>query len=68
MNDLTKRQITKYKIDRARLIKGSPLSMYVHEDILIPIIMQCRLSDSRTIKFRTNLGFNHINLILKRNN
>ena len=35
MNDLTKQQIRKYKIDRARLIKGSKYSMYVHEDILI---------------------------------
>ena len=39
MNDLTKQQIRKYKIDRARLIKDSKHSMYVHEDILIPIIM-----------------------------
>ena len=38
--------------------------MYVHEDILIPIIMQSRLSDSKTIKFRTDLGFNQIYLIL----
>ena len=45
MNDLTKQQIRKYKIDRARLIKGSKYSRYVHEDILIPIIMQSRLSD-----------------------
>ena len=66
MNDLTKQQIRKYKIDRARLIKGSKHSMYVHEDILIPIIMQSRLSDSKTIKFRTDLGFNQINLILKK--
>ena len=65
MNDLTKQQIRKYKIDRARLIKGSKYSMYVHEDILIPKIMQSRLSDLKTIKFRTNLGFNQINLILK---
>ena len=43
MNDLTKQQIRKYKIDRARLIKGSKHSMYVHEDILIPIIKQSRL-------------------------
>ena len=50
MNDLTKQQIRKYKIDRARLIKDSKHSMYVHEDILIPIIMQSRLSDSKTIK------------------
>ena len=66
MNDLTKQQIRKYKIDRARLIKSSKHSMYVHEDILIPIIMQSRLSDSKTIKFRTDLGFNQINLILKK--
>ena len=66
MNDLTKQQIRKYKIDRARLIKGSKHSMYVHEDILIPIIMQSRLSDSKGIKFRTDLGSNQINLILKK--
>ena len=64
MSDLTKQQIRKYKIDRERLIKGSKHSMYVHEDILIPIIMQSRLSDSKTIKFRTDLGFNQIYLIL----
>ena len=40
--------------------------MYVHEDILIPIIMQTRLSDPETIKFRADLGFNQINLILKK--
>ena len=66
MNDLTKQQIRKYKIDRARLIKDSKHSMYVHEDILIPIIMQSRLSDSKTIKFTSDLGFNQINLILKK--
>ena len=67
-NDLTKQQIRKYKINRARLIKSSKHSMYVHEDILIPIIMQSRLSVSKTIKFRNDLGFNQINLILKKNN
>ena len=65
MNDLTKQQIRKYKIDRARLIKGSKYSRYVHEDILIPIIMQSRLSDPKTINFRSDLGFNQITLILK---
>ena len=58
MSDLTKQQIRKYKIDRARLIKGSKHSMCVHEDILILIIVQSRLSDSKTIKFRADLGFN----------
>ena len=42
--------------------------MYVHEDILIATIMQSRLSDSKTIKVRTDLGFNQINLILKKKN
>ena len=37
--DLTKQQIRNYKIDRAKLVKGSKHFMYVHEDILIPIIM-----------------------------
>ena len=66
MTDLTKQQIRKYKIDRVTLITGSKHSMYIHEDILIPIIMQSRLSDSKTIKFRSDLGFNQINLILKK--
>ena len=66
MSDLTKQQIKKYKIDRSRLIKGSKHSMYVHEDIAITIIMQSRLSDLEIIKFRSDLGFNQINLILKK--
>ena len=65
MNELTKEQVRKYKIDRSRLIKGSEQSMYVHEVIAIPIIMQTRLSKPETIKFRSDLGFNQINLILK---
>ena len=40
--------------------------MYVHEDIGITIIMQSRLSDPKTIKFRSDLGLNQINLILKK--
>ena len=51
MNELTKPQIRKYKIDRARLFKGSKHSMYVHEEIAIAIIMQNRLSDLKTNKF-----------------
>ena len=66
MSDLTKQQIRKYKIDREELMKGSKHSMYVSEDLLIPIIMQSRLSDPKTTKFRSDLGFNQINLILKK--
>ena len=40
--------------------------MYVFEDILIPVIMGSRLSDLKTIKFRSDLGFNQNNLILKK--
>ena len=66
MSDLTKPQIRKYKTDRARLFKGNKHSMCVSEDILILIIMQSTLSDLKTLKFRADLGFNHINLILKK--
>ena len=66
MNKLIKLQIRKYKIDRARLFKGSKHSMYVHEDIAIGIIMQSRLSNPKMIKFRADLGFNKINLILEK--
>ena len=37
MNELTKQQLIKYKIDRERLIKGSKQSMYVSKVIAIPI-------------------------------
>ena len=66
MNEITKQQIRKYKIDRARLIRGSKQSIYVSEVIAIPIIMQTRLSKPETIKFRSDLGFNEISLILKK--
>ena len=59
-------QIRKYKIDKAKLIKGSQLSMYVHKDNLISIIMQSRLSDQKIIKFRADLEFNQVNLMLKK--
>ena len=40
MSDLIKLQIRKYKLERAKLIKDSKHSTYVHEDIAITIIMQ----------------------------
>ena len=66
MSDLTKQQIRKYKIDKTKLIKGRKHSIYVHEDILISGIMQSRWSHPKLIKFRADLGFNQINLILKK--
>ena len=32
----------------------------------VPIVMQSRLSNPKIIKFRSDLGFNQINLILKK--
>ena len=66
MNELTKQQIRERKIDRIKLIKGSKLSMYISEVIVFPVIMRTRLSNPKTIKFRSDLGFNQINLILKK--
>ena len=66
MNELTKQQIRKNKTDKARLIRGSKQSMYVNEVIVIPIIMQTRLSN-KTIKSRSDLGFNQIITTKKKN-
>ena len=66
MNELTKQQIRKYKIDRARLIRGSKASMYVRKVIATPIIMQTRISKPETNRFRSDLGFNQINQILEK--
>ena len=68
INELTKQQTRNFKIDRSRLNKRSKESMNVSEYIVIPIIMQTRLSKPKAIKFRSDLGFNQINLILKKKN
>ena len=68
INELTKQQTRNFKIDRSRLNKRSKESVYVSEYIVIPIIMQTRLSKPKAIKFRSDLGFNQINLVLKKNN
>ena len=64
MNELPKQQFRQCKIDRSKLIKNRKESMYVSEVIAIPIIMQSTVSNPKTIKFRSNLGFTQINLIL----
>ena len=43
LQDLTKQQIKKYKIDRSRLIKGSKHYTCVHEDIAYQIQKQLNL-------------------------
>ena len=38
--------------------------MYAHEDVITPIIMHCRVSTPKTIKFRSKLGFNQYDITL----
>ena len=66
MNEVTKQQIRKYKIDKARLVRGSKQSIYLNEVITIPTIMETRQSNPKTMKFRSDLGFHQINLKLKK--
>ena len=40
--------------------------MFAHKDITITIVIQSRFSDPKIIKFRSDLGLNQINLILKK--
>ena len=40
--------------------------MYINEVIVTPIMTQTRLSKPIKIKFRSNLGFNQVNLVLKK--
>ena len=54
MNEPTKQQLIKNKIDRSRLIKGSKKSMNVSEVIAFSMIMQTRLSKPETIKFKSD--------------
>ena len=39
--------------------------MYTNEEIVLAIIMQSRLSNPKFINFRSKLGFNQMNIILK---
>ena len=68
MSALNKQQITNYKRDRSILIQGIKESIYVSEVIAILVIMGSTLWNPKTIKFRSDLGFSKLNLILKRNN
>ena len=42
-NNLTEQQVREYKRHVSELIKGETF-MYTHENIIIPIIMHCRIS------------------------
>ena len=66
MSALNKQQITNYKRDRSILIQGIKESIYVIEVISISVIIRSTLWNPQTIKFRSDLGFSKLNLILKK--
>ena len=51
-NNLTDKQIKKYKIHGSESIDGEKF-MYTHEGVIIPVIMHCRTPES--CKFKRNL-------------
>ena len=38
--------------------------MYAHKCIIIPVIMHCRVSTTKSIEFRSKLGFNQNDITL----
>ena len=58
-------QIRDYKRHGPELIDGEKF-VYTLEDIIMPIIMYCRLKTSKAIEFKTRLGFNQYDVIMKR--
>ena len=60
----TKEQIRKYKRREKELDNNSNSNFrYVRSDIIFKIIMHCRKTQ-KAVKFKTQLGFNPINLIM----
>ena len=52
----------KYERHGSKLTDGEKF-VYTHEDIIMPIIMSCRVSTPEAIEFRSKLGFKQNNMI-----
>ena len=59
----TEQQIRKYKRHGSKFIEGIKF-MYALECIIIPVIMHCRISTSKSIEFRSKLGFDQYGITL----
>ena len=59
----TDEQIKKYKRYGSEFIENKKF-MYVHEDIIMPVIMHCRVATPKSTEFRSKLGFNQDNITL----
>ena len=56
-------EIRKHKRHGSKFIQGIKF-MYVHECIIIPIIMRCRVASLKSIEFKNRLGFNQYDITL----
>ena len=56
-------QIRKYKRHGSEFIEDTKFT-YVHECIITPIIMHCRVSTPKSIEFRSKIGFNQYDITL----
>ena len=63
--DRTKQEIRKYKRHGSKLIDGEKF-VYTHEDIILPIVMSCRVSRTEAIECRSKLGFKQHYIILSK--
>ena len=59
----TEQQIRKYKKHGSKFIKNEKF-LYALECIIIPIMMNCRVSTSKSIEFRSKLGFDQYDITL----
>ena len=61
----TNEQIIECKKHGSELVYGEKC-MYTHEDMIMNIIMSCRVSTPEAIEFRSKLGFKQHDIILRK--
>ena len=64
-NNLTKQHIREYTRHGSELIENEKL-MYTHEDIIMLIIMSCRLSTPKANEVRPKLGYEQDDIVLSK--
>ena len=61
----TKQQIREYKRHGSELFDDEKF-MYTHEDIIMPLIMNCRVSTPKAIELRSELEFRQDDIVLSK--
>ena len=61
----TKQKIKEYKRHGSKIIDDEKF-MYTHEDIIMLIIMNCRVSTPKAVEFRFELGFKQHDIVLSK--